>query len=327
MFNIMAEFDVKDRKILYQLDVDARQSLTQIGKKVGLQKNVVAYRIDRLKEKGIIKKFYTHIDAYKLGYISFRFYLTFQYTTPEIEKEIIDYFFNNKNIWRVISIKGRFDLGVTIWVKGTSEFYHFWSETMDNYGDYFTNRIFSACIHSYDYRHSYLLPEEYKKSDREQFELTGGGKKIEIDTVDFNILEIIAENARMPLTEIAEQINVSPTMVGYRIKNLMKLGIIQGFRTDIDVSQLGYRHFKIDIYFREHKQRYKIINYIKLNPYLVHIGTSSGSSDLEFEFHVEYVNQLYQIMDELVVKFPNAVRSYNHFSIQKVHKIRYMPEI
>ena len=54
MYNIMIKIDLKDRKILNQLDINSRQSLSQIGKKVGLPKNVVAYRIKRLEEKKII---------------------------------------------------------------------------------------------------------------------------------------------------------------------------------------------------------------------------------------------------------------------------------
>ena len=37
--------DLKDRKVLYQLDVDCRQTNSEIGKKVGLSKQVVDYRI------------------------------------------------------------------------------------------------------------------------------------------------------------------------------------------------------------------------------------------------------------------------------------------
>ena len=323
----MHKIDLKDRRILYQLDLNSRQSLTQIGKKVHLRKNVVIYRIEKLKEKGIINKFYTHIDGYRLGYISFRFYITYQYTTPDIQDEIVNYFVNNKNIWRVVSIKGGYDLGVTIWVKDANSYYSFWKKTMDEYGDYFTDRTFSACIQSFDYQHSYLLPDEFKKSDRDHFEITGGGKIIKIDAINLKILDLIAENARIPLREIAQYLDSSSAMVSYRIKDLRKLGIIQGFRTDIDISKLGYKHIKVDIYLREHKQRYKIINYMKFNPNLIHIGTSSGVSDLELEFHVEQVNQLFEIMKDLVIKFPNAIRNYKYFTIQKIHKIRYMPEI
>ena len=72
----MGKIDLKDRKILYQLDLDSRQSFRSIGKKVGLSKDVVASRVKKLQELGIINRFYTEIDLFKLGYICFRYYLS-----------------------------------------------------------------------------------------------------------------------------------------------------------------------------------------------------------------------------------------------------------
>jgi DNA-binding Lrp family transcriptional regulator len=53
----MEKLDVKDRKILYHLDLDSRQPFSQLGKKVGLSKDLVAYRVKKLHERGIIKNF------------------------------------------------------------------------------------------------------------------------------------------------------------------------------------------------------------------------------------------------------------------------------
>jgi len=64
----MEKLDLKDRKILYELDINSRQSFSQLGKKVGLHKDVVAYRVKKLQEKGIIKNFYTELNGYKFGY-------------------------------------------------------------------------------------------------------------------------------------------------------------------------------------------------------------------------------------------------------------------
>ncbi len=71
----MIKIDLKDRKILYQLDLNSRQSLTQIGKNVGLKKDVVSYRIKRLQDEGVIKNFWTVINTFKLGYNVFRIYI------------------------------------------------------------------------------------------------------------------------------------------------------------------------------------------------------------------------------------------------------------
>ena len=86
----MEKIGLKDRKILYHLDIDSRQSFSSIGKKVGLHKDVVLYRINKLQENRIIKNYYTVVDTSPLGYIHPRFYITYQYVTPKIKEEIID---------------------------------------------------------------------------------------------------------------------------------------------------------------------------------------------------------------------------------------------
>ena len=64
--------DKKDQEILYELDLNARQSNAQIAKKVRLSKEVVGYRIKRMLEDEIIIGFYSVIDVTKLGYLTGR---------------------------------------------------------------------------------------------------------------------------------------------------------------------------------------------------------------------------------------------------------------
>src|SRR4030042_5654237 len=105
----MVKIDLKDRKILYELDSNCRQSNTQIGKKVGLKKDVVAYRIKRMQDEEVIKNFWTAINTFKLGYQVFRIYINFQYVSSHIKEKIIQHFVNYKNVWAVISLKAEID--------------------------------------------------------------------------------------------------------------------------------------------------------------------------------------------------------------------------
>ena len=61
----------------------------------------------------------------------------------------------------------------------------------------------------------------------------------------------MAPNARIPVTEIAKTLNSTVTIINYKIKKLIKLGVIQGFRTDMDLEKLGYEFFKADIFLRD----------------------------------------------------------------------------
>ena len=90
----MVDYDLKDRKILYQLDLNCRQSNAQIGKKVGLSRKVVEYRIRKMEEEEVIKNYYTVIDAYKLGYMFYRFYINLHTISKKKKQEIIEHFVN-----------------------------------------------------------------------------------------------------------------------------------------------------------------------------------------------------------------------------------------
>lgn len=49
----MEKIDLKDKKILYELDIDSRQSFRNIGRKNGLSKDIVASRVKKLKENAL----------------------------------------------------------------------------------------------------------------------------------------------------------------------------------------------------------------------------------------------------------------------------------
>src|SRR3989338_4309993 len=127
------QLDVKDRKILEQLDLNARQSNSQIAKKVRLSKDVVNYRIKQLEKNGIIKGYYSVLDIAKLGYVTYKLMLTFQNTTSEIEKEIIDYFIKSPHVGWLVSCDGYYNLMVIAWVKSSIVFNNFFTDFLTKY--------------------------------------------------------------------------------------------------------------------------------------------------------------------------------------------------
>lgn len=66
-----------DKQILYYLQSQARISMTELGKCVGLSQPAVTERVRRMEEKGIIEEYRTMISPEKIGkhavaYILFR---------------------------------------------------------------------------------------------------------------------------------------------------------------------------------------------------------------------------------------------------------------
>lgn len=86
--------DHVDKKILIHLQSQARISMTELGKFVGLSQPAVTERVKRMEEKGIIKEYRTIVSPEKIGkhaaaYILFRTrdchaFLDFCRSTPDV---------------------------------------------------------------------------------------------------------------------------------------------------------------------------------------------------------------------------------------------------
>ena len=174
------------------------------------------------------------------------------------------------------------------------------------------------------FKNSYLL-DDFSKSDRQKYEIIGCDQPVSIDETDFKILQTIAPNARMPTVDISKTIGVSVETVNYRLKKLIKKGIIQGFRTEFNITKIGYKQFKVDIDFRDYKQIDAVTEHIISIPNLYYITKTAGHSDLEPTFRVKNIDQLHSIMNDIYSKFPNAIKNHKYFYILKMHKLHYMP--
>jgi len=319
----MINFDVKDKKILYQLIIDSRQSYRKIGKKVGLPKSVVDYRIKRMLEKGIIKNFYTLINLPRLGYIQLRFYIKLKHASPEKKKEIINYFIKSKEIGIVHSVEGDFELVVYLYIKKINDAYTYWEKTLKKYKKFFSKQILSYYVKEDLYNYSFLdMKKTIRKKITTLFEYK---KELKVDKLDFKILKKLSINARTTTSEIAKETNTSAVTVSKRIKKMEKEGIIQGYRINIDFPKIGFRWHKIDIDLRTLDDIKKIISHLSKNPFFVAIDKTIGYKDLEIEFFLKDTKHLHNVIDELLTNFSESVENYSVTRVLKTHKYRYLP--
>ena len=61
-----------------------------------------------------------------------------------------------------------------------------------------------------------------------------------IDQIDRKILLELANDARLPIAELARRISLSPSATAERLRHLESLQIIQGYHADINLPALGF---------------------------------------------------------------------------------------
>jgi len=322
----MLKIDKKDMEILYQLDINSRQSLKSIGIKVYLKKNVVQYRIEKLIKNGVIKNFYTSINFHKLGYINIGVDINFQYYTPKIEKEIIEYFSSSDYSWFISNVQGYYDLLVLFSVKNMNQFFNFWTKTMMKYRYNFQNASILFFSRTRYFPASYLL-ETYNEIDRKNNEIIDGGIQTAIDNTDYNILRQISLNSRKLLTELAKNLSISSMTVAKRIKKLEKIGIINGYRVNIDYSKLGFQLFNVRFSLKRYENLKQIIDYAKSNPNLISISEIIGEWDISFNYYMRNYNELHKIICNILEMFPNDFKNRVTFCYPEIYKFNYMPNL
>ncbi|MDF8335053.1 Lrp/AsnC family transcriptional regulator [Novosphingobium cyanobacteriorum] len=64
----------------------------------------------------------------------------------------------------------------------------------------------------------------------------------QLDRFDMAMLDILAVDGRIAVTELADRIGLSKTPTQARLKRLMTQGYIRGFRAVIDAGKLGLDH-------------------------------------------------------------------------------------
>ena len=315
------KLDLKDRKILFQLDLNARQSNTRIAHKVGLSKDVVNYRIKKLEEQKIIKGYYSPINFYKIGYLGIRVYLKLVNTTPAKENEIIDYIVNDDKTFYAMKIDGPFDIGFGTWVKDIYEFESFYSTFKKEFKKYIGKDQISLFTKVTHFHRAYILD---KQSDETVPECIGGKETEKIDNIDIALLKLIAKNSRISAVDMATKLKIPLTTIAFRIKKLEQKKIIEGYRFIFDFEKLGYEYYKVDIVLDETSRLNQFITYAHAHPNIVYIDQTIGASDFEFDLEVRNKKEFLKIIEELRQRFPE-IREWSYFTAREFKKLLYFP--
>ncbi|HII71506.1 TPA: Lrp/AsnC family transcriptional regulator [Candidatus Woesearchaeota archaeon] len=318
-----AELDAKDKKILSELDMDARQSISSIAKKVGLSKEVVNYRIKQLEKRGVITGYYTVLNVAKLGLMFCRFFSRVQNVNLEKEKEIYEFAKQYPEVCWVVSTKGPWDLAFVILVNKINEFKRICDTFSFKYGSHFQERYVSIATKIHHMKHKYLYD-----TNRDEDKILGGDAEEEtIDDTDYKILSIIATDARMSTLDIARKLKITPNTVKYRIKKLVEKNIILCFRAAIGIKELGYQRHKVILTLQNmtEKKTRRMIEFLKQNKNVTYITESVGCGDVEFEIDVRGSNELHENLNAIRHEFGELIRNYDICVTYSEEQVNYLP--
>ena len=319
----MMELDVKDKKIIYNLFLDSRQSLKSIGKKVGISKELASYRIQRLIKNKIIQNYFFYINFDSLGYSIITTNYKFININASIKEEILNYLIQKKNTFYISLVEGTNDLQLDFLLGNPDEFEALIDEIREKYHQHLAFKSSKFIIRAEFYNYSFLINPPVKKIMTVQWRW--GEPKISIDELDFKILRELSKDTRTPVKSIAKNLHTTASTVSHRIKKLEKQRIIGQYTVNVDWAKIGYRWFHLQISLKDYNKKNQIVNYLRTNPYLIRrFKFLDLDMDLHFTLLLHNMEQLRRIIEDISTKFPNSINDYIYYSTFKVYKYNFM---
>ena len=317
--------DKIDYKILWNLDYNARMSLSELASNTNLSKQNLNYRIKKLINENVLLGFMSVVDIHRLGYLTYRIYFRFRNVDTKKEEEIVNYFKNHDHVLWFVSTSGHWDLEVVFTARNDVHLNNLFKKIKEDLGQYFLKYNVSASMFNYHFKRDYLLSKK-----REEFTPKYYGfepKQEELDQLDVDILVQLSENCRQNNQEIAQKIGVTYHTVKNRINELEKKKIIQSYRILINLSAVNRKFYKALIKLNnptkeEEKRLYSFCSQFNFVVYLVEV---LGEWQLEIETEVENQEEFTELLRKIRNEFPDLILDYDILQVTKEHKLNYFP--
>jgi DNA-binding Lrp family transcriptional regulator len=317
--------DGKDKKIIRELDINARQSFADIAQKTGLSKDVVVYRVNNMLKAGMIKQFISFIDVQRLGYTFYDVFFKLKHYSVDEEKSMIEQIKALPEVGWFVSARGEWKLIVCIMAKDPAEFNHSLAKALRILGNKLIRYDFFIVIDAYQLPYREVLGEE------PYTEQTHLGKKeaVELKEADMKVLSRLAVDARAPKTALADETGLTLEMVRQSIKRLEKSGLIQAYKPLLDVEKAGYSWHLMLFQFNyfSDKEMQELMSFLRSQQQVFYIVKGVGNWSLMVEFHTKTLEEFSAINEKINNKFEKIISNEAVMQVTKEHKCVFYPVI
>ena len=318
----LKSLDLKDRRILSELDKNSRQTDAAIAKKVGLSKQVVHYRIQRLVKQGIIADFYSIVNVGKLGLDTYYIFLQLQKLNKQQEIDLMKRLGELTYVGWLVNGTGRWDACMIVYAESIAIFDKHLSEVLTLCGEHLHEYNFMTMITSHHISYKFL--EEDHNSVVTQTERS---QPFELGESDKQILDTVSHNARDSVVQLAKKLSLPIHVVRYNLQRLIKTKVLAGFKPKVNLGSLDYQWHLLLIQFQHTSAGRKkaFINYCMQHKNVYYVANSIGSYNFMFDLLVENSEAFKAFLLEIKEKFSDVIRLHESMIVFDEYKIDYIP--
>lgn len=143
------------------------------------------------------------------------------------------------------------------------------------------------------------------------------------DKIDRKILKLLQDNAKLTMTELAEQVGLSATPVTERVRRLEREGYITGYHAKLNPARMGYGllvfveiklHSKSGDIFEEFRREVLKI------PQILECHLVSGEYDYLIKVRLPDMSAYRDMLGKILLQLPSAVESRSYVVMEEVRE-------
>ncbi len=145
-----------------------------------------------------------------------------------------------------------------------------------------------------------------------------------INVIDIQILNIIQNDARISNAEIARQVDLAPSAVLERVRKLEERGVIRGYATDIDASEVGFG-LTAFVFVRTNECGSPTDKLLAAIPEVLEVHDVAGEESYLLKVRAKNTEELALLLREKIRAVPNVLLTRTTVVLQTIKETTSLP--
>lgn len=304
--NEFEQVEALDKKLLFALDLNGRESLASISRKLKVSSDSLEKRLKKLESLGVISHHSIQLNQRAFGQIVFKVFLKLQGAKSSRET-IVKAIKRLPSLLWVVQTYGNWDICFSLVAPSpaqvTSRLRSLFSRNSVFIAD--QNIVITAEVFRYPRKH--LINEAPAKT----FEHAHSVSQYILNDFEKLLLKKMSTKARLSFIELASLCKTTPSKVRYAINNLEKEKVISGYRPRLDLKKLNLLTFKVLLERLDYSTELdkKLKDFCSQNSSVTYLAFQLGRYSAEFDVEVESVQKFNELMETFREKFDGDFRT------------------
>lgn len=316
----------KDATVIGLLALRANLPITEIAAQSGHPVHVIRYCLERLLEQKILLNRVPLFNSYRLGFSHFVAYFSLAVSSEGQMKELMHSISKVPSVVWFAEVGGNYQYAIELCTRSVEDIAKFFSHLGSHLGSVLLEKTMWSVQKFTVFGPKYLLPSP---SDSQALSYGCGGPKVDIDSLDWRLIENMAKCSFESIRQLAQQTGQPLSTVERHLKKLETSGVISGHLWRYDERLLGMQRHKLLVFSRGNTPVFSraLYEFAKRHPQIINLVECIGAHDFELTVEVRTGQEASQVSREVTNRFAKDINSIHIIQVFRTFVFRPFPTV